>query len=187
MTENATDGEGRLIVAGFGGQGVLTLAGLLCRAAMEEGRQITYLPSYGGEVRSGTVNCQVVISAEEIYSPVVEAADALIILNEMSFDCFGDAIRAGGLLLLNTSLAAPGDYAQEHQARVLPVRATELAAEMGNVVVANTIMLGAFLGATAVCREESVAEVLRRTLTGHKSSALDLNLRALQVGIGLTN
>ncbi|MDP6438616.1 MAG: 2-oxoacid:acceptor oxidoreductase family protein [Candidatus Brocadiia bacterium] len=187
MTENTTDGEDRLIVAGFGGQGVLTLAGLLCQAAMEEGRQITYLPSYGGEVRSGTVNCQVVISGGEIYSPVVEAADSLIILNEMSFERFGDAIRDGGLLLLNTSLAAPGDYAREHRARVLPVRATELAAEMGNVVVANTIMLGAFLGATAMCGEETVAEVLRRTLTGRKSNVLELNLRALQAGIGLTN
>jgi len=183
--QNTANHEHRLIVAGFGGQGVLTLGKLLCLAAISEGKQVTYLPSYGSEVRGGTANCNVVISTGEIFSPVVERADSLIILNELSFERFGGLVEEGGLLVLNTSLVDPGDYAQAHSARVLGVAATERALELGNLVVANVIMLGAFLGASGLCKSANVEKALGQTLTGRKSAALEINLCALQEGLEL--
>jgi 2-oxoglutarate ferredoxin oxidoreductase subunit gamma len=174
--------EHRIIVAGFGGQGVLTLGRLLCTAAMKEGRHVTYLPSYGSEVRGGTANCHVVISPEEIFSPYVELADSLIVLNQPSFDRFGDIVRPGGLVVANTSLVDPGQYERSHEVTLLRVPATEQAAELGNVLVANVMLLGAFLGAMPLCGRECVEEALRQTLSGRKSKALDLNLKAYAKG-----
>lgn len=182
-TGNDTPQEHRLIVAGFGGQGILTLGRLLCLAGMSEGKQVTYLPSYGSEVRGGTANCNVVVSNSEIFSTVVEQADSLVILNGMSFERFGDSLRRGGLMVLNTSLVAPGSYAADHEAQVLEVPATDRAGEMGKLVVANVIMLGAFLGVTGLCKEASIIDALKQTLTGRKSSALELNVRALAEGM----
>ena len=175
--------EHRTIIAGFGGQGVLTLGRLLCLAVMSEGKQVTYLPSYGAEVRGGTANCNVVISPERIFSPVVELADSLIMLNALSFERFGDSITPGGLLVLNSSLAEPGDFASRHDATVLPLPATERAAELGNVLVANAMMLGALVRATRMCRDESAEQALRRSMTGKRSRHVDINLEAVRAGI----
>jgi 2-oxoglutarate ferredoxin oxidoreductase subunit gamma len=101
--QRANGQEHRLIVAGFGGQGILTLGKLLCMAAMREGKKVTYLPAYGPEVRGGTANCQVVISSGIIYSPLVEQADSAIILNQLSYERFARALKPSGLLLVNSS------------------------------------------------------------------------------------
>ncbi len=182
MAKDATDQEHRITIAGFGGQGILTMGRLLCGSAMKDGKQVTYLPSYGSEVRGGTAHCYVVISPEPIFSPFVEMADSLIIFNHPSFERFGDAIRAGGLVLLNSSMVEPGDYERTHRVVLVPIRATELAAEMGNVVVGNVLLLGAFVAVSGICRLESVEGALREFLTGPKTSTLELNLRALRRG-----
>ena len=182
---SALEGEQRLIVAGFGGQGILTLGKLLCLAAMQEGRQVTYLPSYGAEVRGGTAHCHVVISPDPIFSPLVEQADSLLILNAQSFERFANSVRPGGLLVLNTSLADPGDYAVSHPVTLLPVPATERALELGTVLVANVLMLGAFMKAAGLCRDESVEAALRQSLTGRKSKSLEVNLQAYKAGAAL--
>jgi len=182
MDQQPESQEHRIIIAGFGGQGIITLGRLLCLSAMYEGKQVTCFPSYGAEVRGGTSNCNVVISPTRIFSPVVEETDSLIILNALSLERFGDSIKPGGLLVLNTSLAEVGDYASRHAVTILPVPATELAVEMGNVLVTNTIMLGAFTRATRICRDETVEQALRRTLTGPRSKHVDINLKAFHAG-----
>jgi len=182
MAQQTASSEHRIMIAGFGGQGVLTLGKLLCVSAMNEGKQVTYLPSYGTEVRGGTAHCHVVISPERIFDPLVETADSLIILNYPSFERFRHILRPGGVAVLNASLVDPGEYAAHQQVTVVPIRATELAAEMGNVLVANVLLLGAFLEATELCRRESVELALRQFLTGPKSRDMELNLAALHRG-----
>jgi len=180
-----TGEEHSIFIAGFGGQGVLTLGKLLCLGAMKEGKQVTCLPSYGAEVRGGTAHCHVVISPGQIFSPIVEVADSLIILNELSFERFGGIIRPDGLMVLNRSLVEPGDYQRTHQATVLPLKATERALEMGNILVANVILLGAFVEATGLCGGESIRQALRQSLTGSKRTSLALNLQAYEAGAAL--
>ncbi|MGD2173768.1 MAG: 2-oxoacid:acceptor oxidoreductase family protein [Candidatus Brocadiaceae bacterium] len=179
------DGEHRLIAAGSGGQGILTLGKLLCMAAMEEGRSVTFMPSYGTEVRGGTANCQVVLSNGPIYSPVVEEADSLIILNQLSQERFGPRLREGGWLIINSSgvdvaapEGAPGDT-------TVPVPAAERAAEMGDVRVGNVIMLGAFVEVSGLVRPASCRKALREVFTGPKAGVLDLNLEAFDAGSAL--
>jgi len=169
-------------VAGFGGQGILTVGRLLCTAAMREGNYVTYLPAYGPEARRGTANCNVVVSRAEICSPVVEQADSLVVLNELSFERFGDVLRPGGLLVLNAPLVKAPGYADSHKATVVEVPATERAVEMGNVVVANMIMLGAFIEGSQLCKMANIETALRESLVGPKSKYVDLNLQALAIG-----
>jgi len=182
MTQDKPE-ERRLIVAGFGGQGVLTIGRLLCVAAMKEGKLVTYLPAYGGEVRGGTANCQVVISPGAIFSPVVEAADCLIILNQLSYERFSHRLRSDGLMLVNSS-GVDLDEAPPPQdgARLVAVPAAEKAAQMGDLRAGNMIMLGAFVALSDLVRMESCRLALRQTFTGPKASLLDLNLEALQAG-----
>ncbi len=172
--------EHRIIAAGFGGQGILTLGRLLCIAAMREGKMVTYMPSYGAEVRGGTANCQVVISPGTIYSPLVEQADSLIIMNQPSYERFRDALKPGGLVALNSSAVEPDGATSDIE--LLPLPAAETAADMGNARVGNVIMLGAFAEVTGLIRQESAREALREVFTGRKAEMLDLNLEALEAG-----
>ncbi len=184
---SAASKEHRIFVAGSGGQGVLTLGKLLCLATINEGQKVTFLPSYGAEVRGGTAHCHIVISPEQIFNPIVEQADALIILNEQSFERFGETIRPGGLVLVNSSLIQPGDYESTHEVALLRVPATERATELGNVVVANVLLLGAFVQASGICEHKSIELALRRSLTGRKSESIGINLKAFALGAKLAD
>jgi 2-oxoglutarate ferredoxin oxidoreductase subunit gamma len=184
---NRTSRVHRIIIAGFGGQGVLTLGKLLCAAAISEGREVTYLPSYGSEVRGGTANCHVTISDGQIFNPAIEVADSTIIMNRPSFEKFGKIVGPGGIVALNTSLVDAGDYARSQKVTLIPIRATELALEMGNIVVANVLLLGAFNRAVRACRMESIEQALRDLMAGRKSSGLELNLKALSEGARLAD
>jgi len=180
MDPEGGGGEHRLIVAGFGGQGVLTLGKILCIAAMAEGKKATYLPAYGGEVRGGTANCQVVVSGDTIYSPLVEKADSLIMLNQLSYDRFAELLKPGGLMLMNSSLVDPAGT--DCRATVIPLPATEVAAEMGDVRVANIIMLGAFVRRTGLVGPDSCAAALQDLLGQRKAALAELNEQALARG-----
>jgi 2-oxoglutarate ferredoxin oxidoreductase subunit gamma len=184
-TEAGADREHRLITAGFGGQGVLTLGRILCIAAMEEGKLVTYLPSYGAEVRGGTANCQVVISSHTIYSPFVESADSLIIMNQLSYDRFAPRVKGGGLMLVNSSVVDPEEPAAGSQVRMLALPVTDMAAEMGEVRVANVIMLGAFVTLTDVVGREACAGAMEEVLGKRKARLLDVNREALARGAQL--
>jgi len=177
--------EHRIIVAGFGGQGVLTLGKVLCTAAMSEGKTVTYLPSYGAEVRGGTANCQVVISSDTIYSPLVERADSLIIMNQLSYDRFAGRVKPHGLLLVNSSLIELDEVPAEGPATVLALPATEMAAEMGNVRIANVILLSAFVTMTRLVGQESCTAALEGLLGERKPGLMDLNMQAMRRGVEL--
>ena len=174
----------RVIIAGFGGQGVMTMGKLFASAAMREGREVTYVPGYGPEVRGGTANCHLVISDEPIYSPTVEEASALLLFNQLSYDKFRKQLGDGGLLVLNSSLAKT-DAALERasRGRCLPIPATEAANEIGSVLVTNVIMLGAYCAARKVVTAAALLGEMERMGQGKgKTHLLDINRRAFHKG-----
>jgi 2-oxoglutarate ferredoxin oxidoreductase subunit gamma len=177
-----SNGEHRLIVAGFGGQGVLTFGRLVCLAAMSEGRQVTYLPSYGAEVRGGTANCQVVVAEGPIYSPLVEAADALVVLNQLSYDRFAGQVRPDGLLMVNSTVVDVSGVQAPPEGRAFCFPVSDLAAEMGNIRVANVIMLGAFVRATGLLRPQDCLAAIGEQFGASRASLVALNQDAFRRG-----
>ncbi len=131
-----------IICSGFGGQGVLLAGMILADSAMEAGKNITWYPSYGSEMRGGTANCNVIISDEEIASPYCKRLDVLYTLNDAAIDKFEQMLRPGGILLVNSSLAKP-DRSYRGDIRVVSVPATDIANELGNSRGANIVMIGA--------------------------------------------
>jgi len=169
----------RAILAGWGGQGMMTIGKLLAWIMMHEGKEVTYFPSYGAEVRGGTAHCHVVVSDQPIHSPIVETADALIVMNQASYEKFRDRLRPGGLLLLNSSLI---DHEAHEDAIVVRVDASAIANEMGNVRVANTVMLGAYNEVRRFVPAEKALAALDHVLTGAKAALREINHRAYRSG-----
>ena len=169
-----------IIIAGFGGQGVMSMGQLLAYAGMLEGKYVSWLPSYGPEQRGGTANCSVVISDEPVGSPVVSRPSAAIILNNPSFDKFEPQIRSGGLLILNSSLVTQKTTRKDR--KVIEVKATDLANELGNTQVANMILLGTYLANTRFISFLSVVHSLNKVLSPKKSHLIELNSKALEKG-----
>ena len=194
----------RLILAGSGGQGIMTISKVLARAAMLSDLNCTYFPSYGTEVRGGTANCQVIISDEEIYSPIVEAADTLFAMNDPSYRRFRMQLKPGGLLVVNTSMAKVDETdarGQKPEARgqraeagnpkpetrnpkpdVLAIPASELANGLGDVRVANTILLGAYNARRKIVADDLLFEQLSYAFGGLTGRLLALNRAAYQAG-----
>lgn len=169
-----------VIIAGFGGQGVLLAGKLLAYAGMLEGRFVTWFPSYGAEIRGGTANCTVIISDEEIGSPVVQNPSAMMILNEASFRKFEKRIKAGGRLILNTSLVhAPSGRTDIER---IEIKANEIAESIGDIRIANIVMLGAFIGKTGIVSLDSISGALGRVLPARRHSLISLNEKALKQG-----
>jgi len=147
--------ETNLCVAGFGGQGVMTLGKFLAEATCEStDKNVTFFPSYGAEQRGGTANCYVVISDEMIGAPLGDVMDDLIVLNEPSLKKFLCKLRAGGNLFINSSIVP--DEINREDVKLIKVPVTELALELGNPKVLNVIMLGAYIGYTEVVSPEVV-------------------------------
>jgi 2-oxoglutarate ferredoxin oxidoreductase subunit gamma len=134
--------EERIILAGFGGQGIMFMGKLMCFAHMNKGRYVTYIPSYGAEMRGGTANCNVIISENPIASPLVTRATTAIVMNQPSYEKFKDSVVKGGQLYVNTSLIEVTDAPEGVE--VISVPASKFANEMGAVRNANMIMFGAF-------------------------------------------
>lgn len=177
----------RIIMAGFGGQGVMTIGTLLAEVAMNAGRQVAFIPSYGAEVRGGTANCSVILSDETIHYPFVDAADTLIVLNQLSYDKFRARLAPGGLVVINSSMASTDDGIEAKSPKGVLVRvpATEAAAEMGNVRVANTLILGAYAARRGGVDIEGVVNVLKQELTGSRAHLVDVNRKAFLRGQAL--
>jgi 2-oxoglutarate ferredoxin oxidoreductase subunit gamma len=166
------------VFAGFGGQGVMFAGQLLAYAAMDEGLQVTWIPSYGPEMRGGTANCSVVISDRLIGSPAVSRPQHAIVFNNPSFDKYVDRIAVGGLLLINSSLVTK--QAIREDIMTLYVPATDLADQVGDLKLANMVLMGALITASPVMTLEAV----KRALDVHSSKRdkLPLNLKALDAG-----
>jgi len=172
--------EERLIISGFGGQGILFSGKLWAEIMMHQGHHVTYFPSYGAEVRGGTCNCSVIASDDEIAMPVIDAATSLIVMNQPSLERFAPLLAPGGLAVINGSMAELRGH--------LPVRvvysppATDMASELGNVRVANVIMVGVYSAAGGLADFDAVSAQLGRMLRGRKEHLLDINRRALALG-----
>jgi 2-oxoglutarate ferredoxin oxidoreductase subunit gamma len=172
-----------LLIAGFGGQGVLSLGMALGYAGMVEGKEISWMPSYGPEMRGGTANCIVIVSDTKISSPILTVFDTVIALNQPSLDKFEAAVKPGGLLIYDsTNIITPPSRTDIH---FLGIAATEEAGKLKNTKVLNMIVLGALIGRTGILSLESVSKALRKVLPERYHHLLPLNEQAIQRGVEL--
>jgi len=169
-----------IVAAGFGGQGIMLLGKLIAMAGMFEGRHVTYIPSYGAEVRGGTANCAVIVSDDEIASPVVSAPDTALVMNHPSLAKFGPLVKAGGLLVVNTTLALEPPSRSDIDVALVP--ATEAADALGAIQVANMVMLGAYLARKPIAQVETILDVLREVLPQRRHHLIGLNEQAIRRG-----
>lgn len=170
-----------LIIAGFGGQGVIVLGKLLAYAAMKAGLETTYMPSYGPEVRGGTANSQVVIATELIACPIVTAPDAVIVMNDASLARFGPQVKNGGLAVLNSSLIrGPID---RDDIECVAVPADEIALRLDSPKSANMVMLGAYLQSRELLDAEVVVAALGDVLAPRHHHTIPANRAALLEGM----
>jgi 2-oxoglutarate ferredoxin oxidoreductase subunit gamma len=171
-----------VVMAGFGGQGLMFIGKLLAYSAMTEGKNVTWIPSYGPEMRGGTANCTVVISQQEIGSPVIPRPRALIIMNNPSLETFEPRLQKDGLLLSNSSFVTHPIARKD--IRLISMSANEVAVAAGNEKAANMVMLGAYVACTKVVSRESIVGGLKE-LFGSKIEALETNVRAFEEGMKL--
>ncbi|SMC87549.1 2-oxoacid:acceptor oxidoreductase family protein [Papillibacter cinnamivorans] len=171
----------KVIIAGFGGQGVMLSGMLLAQAGLLRKREVTWLPSYGPEMRGGTANCHVTVSSRPIASPVILAPDCAIVMNLPSFDKYERQVVPGGLFLVNSSLVTKRSGRKDF--RVVPVPVNELAQELGNAKTANMVMLGAYAGVSGALDRELFIKALE-VIGGKKDHLLiDANVRAFDCGM----
>jgi 2-oxoglutarate ferredoxin oxidoreductase subunit gamma len=171
-----------VIIAGAGGQGIMLLGKVLAEAAMRENKYVTWLPSYGAEVRGGTAHCTVVISDKEISSPYVDKADALIVMNNPSLEKFKSRIKNKGLFLINSSLTASLPGKDEH---ILQYPFTDIAIKLGNIKVANMIALGCLIAHKKTVDLKTVLKVISEIAPENKKNLIGINQGALKKGAGL--
>lgn len=172
-----------LIVAGFGGQGVLSLGMTLAYAGMVENKEISWMPSYGPEMRGGTANCIVILSENKISSPILSQFDSAIVLNQPSMDKFAPRIKPGGLLLYESgNIFKPSTRTDID---IIGVPATTEALKMKNAKTMNMIMLGAYLQLKPVVKNESILEALAKVLPEKYHHLLPVNRQALELGEAL--
>lgn len=172
--------ERQIIVAGFGGQGVLLMGQLLAYAGMLEGQEVSWMPSYGPEMRGGSANCAVVISDRPVGSPKVEDATAVIAMNRPSMEQFEKNVVPGGGLLYNSSLIEVKPTRDD--IRVVAVPCNDIAQELGNARVANMVMLGAYIELTKLFPMDALVEALRHKLGPSKEKLIPLNRKAMEAG-----
>lgn len=169
-----------VIIAGFGGQGVMLIGNLLAYAGMEAGLEVTYIPVYGPEMRGGTANCTVVISSEDIGSPIIQRPKSLIVMNQPSMDKFQPRLQDGGVQIINSSLVDPA--LAEARVKTYAVPTNEIADKLGNTRMANMVALGAYVQATGVVPLDVVKKSLSSVISAHYSHLLVKNADALQAG-----
>jgi len=171
-----------VILAGFGGQGVLLIGKLLAYAGMKAGLEVTWMPAYGPEMRGGTCNCTVVLSDRQVGSPISRSPHGAIVLNLQSIDKFEPAVRPGGILVVNTSLI--NREASRKDLIVVPVAANEISQEAGSPKAANMVALGAFIGASGLVELDLVKNTLAETFAG-RPKIVQLNHVCLDKGFAI--
>ena len=179
----------RIICAGFGGQGIMILGKLIAYSVMEKNYNVTWMPSYGAEVRGGTAHCMVIVSDKEIASPITSYCDTAIILNNPSMDKFHSIISPRsvctgrkGLVLLNSSLVTKELKRKDIDILRLPM--TEIALELGNIRAANMVALGAYMKLRGLFVKKDAIKGIRIAFAGNKE-IIDINIRALDRGEAL--
>lgn len=171
------------IFSGFGGQGALFAGQLLAYTGIAENLYVTWIPSYGPEMRGGTANCTVIVSEEEVGAPIISHPTAAIVLNLPSLEKYGPLVKPGGLLIVNESLVPA--RCERDDIRVIYIPASDIATEMGNPRMANMLLLGAFVQATGIVSLETVMSELEKHLSERQRKWLEPNKKALQKGAEL--
>jgi len=173
-----------IIIAGFGGQGIILAGKLLAQTAMKAGKEVTYMPSYGAEVRGGTANCAVIVSDRPIACPVVSYPESLIVMNKASVHKFGPRLKQNGLLLWNRSLIdSPPEVGDDVD--VLAIPADEIAVELNSPKSANMVMLGAYLQKRGHLSPQQASEALPDVLAERYHKTIPVNTEALLRGAEL--
>jgi 2-oxoglutarate ferredoxin oxidoreductase subunit gamma len=172
-----------MVFSGFGGQGVLFTGQLLSYAGIAEDLYVTWIPSYGPEMRGGTANCTVILSEEEIGAPVVRHPSIAVVFNIPSMEKYEPLVKAGGLLLVNSSLIEQRSERDDLNVHYLP--ASEIATELGNVRMANMVLLGALAEITGIVALETVMDQLDKHLSERQRKWLEPNKKALTRGAAL--
>jgi len=173
----------KFIFAGFGGQGALLMGQLITYAGMLEGKEVSWLPSYGPEMRGGTANCSVVVSNEPVASPIVTVATGLVVLNRPSLEKFESALLPDGHLFINSSIIDVKPTRTDIHVHYIPVN--EVADKLGNAKVGNMVMLGAFVEATKCVSMDSIIDAMKHKLGEKKAKLVPLNIEALNEGAKL--
>ncbi|MBR1616964.1 2-oxoacid:acceptor oxidoreductase family protein [bacterium] len=172
--------EKNFIIAGFGGQGVLLAGEVLANAFMIDNKNVTWYPSYGAEMRGGTVNCEIVMSDDEVSSVNKIDADYIIVLNQASFDKFEAKVKKGGTLIVNTSLAEEKKNRDDINYVFAPI--SSMAEGLGNVKMANMLALGLLLKSSGLLNVEILEKALSTVLPPHRQKLLPLNKQAMEMG-----
>lgn len=170
----------QIIISGFGGQGVMLIGQFLAYGGMFEDKEVSWLPSYGPEMRGGTANCCVIVSDDPVASPIVTKPDTVIAMNLPSLLKFEEKIVPGGNLFINASLI--DQKATRDDINVYYIDTNTLAEQAGSQKVANVVMLGAVVRALGIVKMETIEDVMHKKLTGKKEKFIPLNLAALQKG-----
>ncbi|MEW5736103.1 MAG: 2-oxoacid:acceptor oxidoreductase family protein [Thermodesulfobacteriota bacterium] len=171
----------RILCAGFGGQGALLIGKLVAQAGMMEGKHVTWLPSYGPEMRGGTANVMTVISDKPVGSPIFTRIDVLVALNQPSLEKFLPQVVKGGVVVANASLCKETEAPEGVKIVMVPL--TSIAEEVGDVKVTNMVALGALLGYSHCVKPETIEEDLRHMMQKKNPALLSLNLAAIQKGM----
>lgn len=172
-----------IILAGFGGQGVLSAGKMAAEAALIEGKEVSWFPSYGPEMRGGTANCSVVISDHVIGSPVINDTDVLIALNRPSLEKFEKQVKPGGIIIIDSSLVKTGTTRKD--VRFFPIPSSEIANELGNMAYATVVLLGCLSAASGCFMREAFEKALYDVLPERRHHMIPSNLDAFDQGVQL--
>lgn len=170
-----------IIVSGFGGQGALFAGQLLTYTGLDEGWQVTWIPSYGPEMRGGTAHCTVILSDDDIGSPIIREPTICIVMNPPSMDMYESLVKPGGLLVANSTLVRARSLREDIECVYIP--ANELAAELGNVKMANVVLLGAMLGTREILPLDSIKRTMDLHIPERRKHIIEPNKRALDRGV----
>lgn len=168
------------IIAGFGGQGVMLMGELICEAATKLNLYATFFPSYGPEMRGGTANCNVIVSSSPIASPVLALSKNIVVMNKPSLEKFESRVKEGGILFMNSSLIDKEPTRKDIE--IIKIPANDIADKLGNVVVANMVMLGAVIEKTKILPLDTIKEVIEKFLSDRKKELIEINFKALEEG-----
>ena len=172
-----------IIISGFGGQGILFAGKVIAYAAMLAGKHLSWLPSYGPEMRGGTANCHVIISDEPIGSPIVTEPDILITMNKPSLDKFEETVISGGSIFVDSSLI--DRKVKRKDISAVYVDATKAAMELGNSALANMVILGAVIKQTGIFVMDEIKAGMKKAVPKSKTAMLDMNMDAVMAGYDL--
>ena len=171
------------IIAGFGGQGSLLMGKIMAYAGMLEGKEVSWCPSYGPEMRGGTANCHVIIDDEPIGSPIVTRPNILVAMNKPSLDKFENTVSDGGYVFIDTSLI--DRRVEREDVNEICVNATETAHNIGNKGLANMVMLGAVLKKTELFTIDEIEYTMKKSLPENKHKLIEMNIKAVKEGYNL--